>query len=223
MAAPTVAGLAALVRQYFTDGFYPTGRARPGDGFEPSAALIKAVLIASAVDLSTMGCPDEPIPSRDQGWGLVQLDTALAFAGGDHRLVISDAREGFSSSRYGPARVSIAVVRPGPLKVVLVWTDAPSSSLAAANLVNDLDLTVTGPSGTFRGNALIGGASVSGGQADRLNNVEVVWLPEAEQGGWTIEVDPAVISAPSQDFALVITGPVRPSVGPRQAGGRVAP
>ena len=29
MASPTVAGLSALMLQYFTDGFYPTGRANP--------------------------------------------------------------------------------------------------------------------------------------------------------------------------------------------------
>ena len=97
MAAPTAAGLGALVRQYFTDGFYPAGFARPADGFEPTAALVKAVLIASAVDLSTRGCPDEPIPSRDQGWGLIQLDTALAFAGDGRGLVVDDHREGFGS------------------------------------------------------------------------------------------------------------------------------
>ncbi len=99
MAAPTAAGLGALVRQYFTDGFYPAGFARAADGFSPTAALIKAVLIASAVDLSTRGCPDEPIPSRDQGWGLIQLDTALAFEGDDHRLLVDDHRVGFASTR----------------------------------------------------------------------------------------------------------------------------
>lgn len=223
MAAPTAAGLGALVRQYFTDGFYPAGFARAVDGFEPTAALIKAVLIASAVDLSTRGCPDEPIPSRDQGWGLIQLDTALAFEGDDHRLLVDDHRVGFATPDDEPVTTRVAVTEPGPLKVVLVWTDAPSSSLATSNLVNDLDLVVRGPGGVFHGNVFSGGNSIEGGQADRVNNVEVVFLPDAEKGEWTIEVAPHAIPVPDQDYALVITGPVRLEEGPRQPSGRVTP
>ena len=223
MSAPTAAGLAALVRQYFTEGFSPSGLARPNDAFVPTAALIKAVLIASAVDLSTVGCPHQPIPSREQGWGLIQLDTALAFSGDDLRIVVDDHRQGFASPDDEPQRMRVAVTGSGPLKVVLVWTDAPSSSLATTNLLNDLDLTVTGPGGVFPGNSFVAGVSVSGGQADRLNNVEVVYLPNAAKGVWTIETSPHAVPVPDQDFALVITGPVRPEEGPRQPSGRVKP
>jgi hypothetical protein len=45
MAAPVVAGGAALTRQYYLDGFYPSGRASKQDAFTPSGALIKATLI----------------------------------------------------------------------------------------------------------------------------------------------------------------------------------
>ena len=46
--SPTIAGAAALVRQYYTDGFYPTGVATPSNRFTPSAALMKATIIAAA-------------------------------------------------------------------------------------------------------------------------------------------------------------------------------
>ncbi len=52
-----------------------------------------------------------------------------------------------------PVTTRVAVTEPGPLKVVLVWTDPPSSSLATSNLVNDLDLVVRGPGGRFLGNS----------------------------------------------------------------------
>lgn len=48
MATPVMAGAAALVRQYFADGFYPTGKKTASDGFSPSAALVKAMLVSSA-------------------------------------------------------------------------------------------------------------------------------------------------------------------------------
>jgi subtilisin family serine protease len=223
MAAPTAAGLAALVRQYFVDGFHPSGSARSEDGFEPTAALVKAMLIASAVDLSTRGCPHEPAPSRSQGWGLIQLDTALVFTGSDVGMVVDDHREGFASAADEPYRMSVAVTSPGPLEVVLVWSDAPSTSLADTNLLNDLDLTVSGPDGVYGGNSFADGVSVTGGEPDRINNVEVVRLPDAGRGIWTIEVAPHAIPVPEQDFALVVTGPVQSVESPRQTGGRVSP
>lgn len=46
MATPVVAGSAALVRQYFMDGYYPSGTKTQDDAFTPSSALIKAVMIS---------------------------------------------------------------------------------------------------------------------------------------------------------------------------------
>src|SRR5262249_56185319 len=51
MAAPTAAGGATLLRQYYTDGFYPTGAKTATDVLGPSAALLKASLINGAVDI----------------------------------------------------------------------------------------------------------------------------------------------------------------------------
>ena len=57
MSTPLVAGAAALVRQYFTDGFYSVTAAAAGawpklsSGFAPSAALLKATIINSASPL----------------------------------------------------------------------------------------------------------------------------------------------------------------------------
>jgi subtilisin family serine protease len=221
MACPTVAGLAALVRQYYRQGYYPEGTAGSSPGLSPSAALVKATLIASAVDLTTVGCGAfETIPAHEQGWGLVQLDRALYFPGDDSRLVVDDHRIGFAGSRDPVVHTRFEMKRAGPLKVVLVWTDAPSTSLADVNLVNDLDLAVTGPDGSFLGNVMDAGASHTGGDPDRLNNVEVVYLPQALPGTWTVAVRPHVVNIGPQDYAVVITGPVSTDP-PRQAQGRL--
>src|SRR5688572_33351180 len=64
-----------------------------------------------------------------------------------------------------------------PLKVTLAWTDFPSTPAASINLVNDLDLEVSGPTGTlWRGNVFSGGLSATGGTADRRNTLEQVLL-----------------------------------------------
>ena len=50
-AAPAVAGIAALVRQYYTEGWYPSGARQPHHAFTPSGALLKATLINGTVDV----------------------------------------------------------------------------------------------------------------------------------------------------------------------------
>ena len=54
--------------------------------------------------------------------------------------------------------------------------------LALGALVNDLDLTVTGPGGTYLGNVFAEGVSQTGGEADRRNNVEQVLIATPEPG-----------------------------------------
>ena len=119
MATPLVAGLGALVRQYFVDGYHPSGRPSLS-GFAPSAALIKAMLIASAVDLTSLGCPDAgAVPSPAQGWGIVQLDRVLLFGAEARRLTVVDEREFFTGSTDPPLRLELVAASPGPLEVVL--------------------------------------------------------------------------------------------------------
>lgn len=55
MATPGVAGAAALVRQYFMEGFYPSGSKTAKDGFTPSGALLKATLVNSAQKMDYYG------------------------------------------------------------------------------------------------------------------------------------------------------------------------
>ncbi len=50
--APVVAGYAALVREYYRKGYFPTGTRRAADGFLPSAALVKATLVAGARNMT---------------------------------------------------------------------------------------------------------------------------------------------------------------------------
>lgn len=219
MAAPTAAGLAALVRQYFAEGWHLHGRREPQHGFDASAALIKASLIASAVDLTELGCPTvDPAPSPAQGWGLIQLDRALWFEGDDHRLLAFDRRAEVHESGLETVERRIRVGGGEELVVVLVWTDAPSNSAAEVNLVQDLDLVVAGPGGSFRGNVLSSGRSVAGGEPDRRNPVEVVRVADPAPGTWSVRVRAHNTPLGSQDFALVIVGDVVDGQAPRDPG-----
>lgn len=48
MATPRVAGAAALVRQYFKEGFHVDGNKNTANGIAPSSSLVKAMLLHSA-------------------------------------------------------------------------------------------------------------------------------------------------------------------------------
>ena len=98
MATPIVAGAATLARQYFADGYYPTGRSVPSDGFKPTAALVKAALVNGAKPMrgfTESGLPLEPPPSIRQGHGRVHLGRSLPVARKD---------EGEDERRWGVAR-----------------------------------------------------------------------------------------------------------------------
>jgi hypothetical protein len=207
-ASPTIAGAAALVRQYFTDGFYPTGAAVASNKLTPSAALLKATLIASARAVVWRGdiltetkVPALPVPSYEQGWGFPVLDDALYFPGDTRKLQVVDVplATGLAEGQSSTVRVN---VKPSTvLKAVLVWTDPPghiaSTSDTTSQLVNDLDLRVTTSAGTTFGN---------GSAPDRINNVEVVSL-DAVSGAATITVTAHDLRfGARQSYALVLVG-----------------
>lgn len=210
--SPTLAGAAALVRQYYTDGFYPTGIATPSNQFTPSAALLKATLIASArrvpyrwTDLGAETA--QPVPSYEQGFGFPVLDDALFFPADKSKLRVTDVAQATGLALGESATVRINVNAGTQLRAVLVWTDPPGVPRGAndstSELVNDLDLRVTAPTGT----ATLGNESLHPGQADRLNNVEVVTLAQPAAGAYTIAVSAARLGlGPRQGYALVITG-----------------
>jgi len=204
MAAPGVAGLSALTREYFTAGFYPSGAANLADAFVPSGALLKAVLINSGESMPGVSA----IPSNCQGWGRVLLDNALSFPAQTRKLWVEDDAAGFSLAAMGTAKTFTFDVASDlePLEVTLTWTDFPSTPAAAAHLVNDLDLTVTGPGGTFLGNVFTGGVSATGGTADRVDTVEQVLLAAPTAGEYTVTVSAFNIPQGPQPFALVVTG-----------------
>lgn len=203
--SPSVAGAAALVRQYYTEGFYPSGARNAAQAITPSAALLKATLIAAARPvpfrwdglryLDTL-----PVPSGEQGWGFPVLDDALHFTGETRRLRVVDVPLSAGLAQGQSATVRIDVKQGTPLKVVLVWTDPPSTVRpeldATPQLVNDLDLRVSGPGGPYN-------------RDDHLNNVEAFLLDAPAAGTYEVTVAANRLGfGPRQSYALVITGNV---------------
>ncbi|HHN78311.1 MAG TPA: hypothetical protein ENK11_06530 [Phycisphaerales bacterium] len=208
MSAPVISGAAAIARQYFVDGWYPTGSPDPADAFTPSGALLKAVLVAGAADLT-----DEPgWPSDREGWGRVMLTGSLPLPGSGFSLIVDQAFNNTADAlETGDARlIRFEVVDEAePMRIVLAWHDAPGDFGAADPVVNDLDLSLETPGGAvYLGNHIdmLTGESTTGGTPDTRNNVEVVALPTPDAGVYTVRIDGAMISTGAQGFGLVITG-----------------
>jgi subtilase family serine protease len=204
MATPAVAGLAALVRQYFTNGNYPSGAPTAGDAFVPSAALVKATLVNTARDMTGVGTQG-PIPAMGQGWGRVTLADTLAFADQTKGLALRDDTFGLAT---GETFTQTFFPTGGqPLKVTVVWTDYPGTPGAAKALVNDLDLSVSAPDGTtFVGNVFAGGGSAPGGAPDRLNVEEQALVLAPAPGPYVVRVTGYNVPNGPQPFALVVSG-----------------
>lgn len=213
MASPAAAGFAALVRQYYEDGFYPSGIPVPGNAFSPSAALVKASLLNSAQGMTGVAAA---IPSNCQGWGRLTLDNVLTLGMETRKLWVEDDPVGFAQGSAGQQRTFAFTVHSDqePLKVSLTWTDFPATLAADPQLVNDLDLEVTGPGGPWIGNVFSGGTSSSGGTADRLNTVEQVLLDSPAAGAYEVTVRAFNVPNGPQPFALVVTGDLTGPVSP---------
>ncbi len=210
-ASPAIAGAAALVRQYYADGFYPTGMARAPDRMNPSAALLKATIIASARSAtyisSAVNTFAQPAPSYQQGFGFPVLDDALFFPGDVSKLRVVDVPLASGLQTNGSRTIRVNASSRVPLKVVLVWTDPAgvprSVSDSTSVLVNDLDLRVVDPAGGTRH----GNEPLHPGQPDRLNNVEAISIAQPAAGTYTITVSPHRLGSGSlQGYALVIIG-----------------
>ncbi|HKX32264.1 MAG TPA: S8 family serine peptidase [Blastocatellia bacterium] len=211
--SPMVAGGALLVRQYFVDGYYPNGARGMGAGFNPSNALVKAIILNSGRNMpgrftASNGASGAsgPLPNFGQGWGRIALDDALYFTGDQRQLkVLADIYNGATTAdstrpatqaaittgethSYQIANVSAAE----PLRITLVWSDPKAAIGSAVALVNNLNLEVIDPMGNvYRGNANFSNAysqPANGAAFDELNPVEGVYIQAPLPGVYTVHV-----------------------------------
>lgn len=217
-ATPHAAAAAALVRQYFTEGWFPSGRRVEAQARKPSGALLKAALICSTRNVLDEGgyaraernCPqrEDGYPSHKDGWGLICLDRVLFFEDSAHRLTVSDVRHADGVSTGSEHKLAVEVPEGSRvLKVVLVWSDPPATLGVQPLLVNDLDLSVESPGGDlFSGSAFAEGFSTPNGPSDTLNSVEVVQVKQPRAGSWKVKVRGSRVSVGvRQGYAVVAT------------------
>ena len=191
MAAPVVSGMLGLMQQHLTE-----------NGYSPSPALLKALLINGARSSGTVyDFQIDPLINY-QGWGLPNLNNSLPSRFLEETDNKSSSVQFFDQDpdlalatgdvRSWDLNVSTNGARAFPMRVTLVWTDPPGNPAAGIKLVNDLDLVV---SNTVSGDVYFGNdfaqstrftrlsttnttstATNLVSQADIVNNVENVYI-----------------------------------------------
>lgn len=212
-ASAAAAGSALLVRQYFADGFYPSGTRNTANTFTPSNALIKAVMLLSGRNMTGRNTGQNypitqrgSLPNSAQGWGRIALDDALFFAGDRRELkILADIWNGAIAAETNRPAPNAAITtgqtqtyqltnvsNVEPLRISLVWSDPRAAVGAVVALVNDLNLEVVDPVGkVYRGNANFANAwsrPANDAAFDDRNPVEAVYIERPLAGTYTVRV-----------------------------------
>ncbi|WP_319778965.1 S8 family serine peptidase [Maridesulfovibrio sp.] len=146
MATPLVAGMAAVMREYLMEEEGLT---------DPSAALLKTSIIHGTVSLAPGQYGTGPYkeiagsPDFAQGWGRIDLEASIN-SDESSEIEYHDIKSSApADSSYVRTFTFDVNDDSKPFKATLGWTDYPGSTVAYGGLVNDLDLRVRKPDGTW--------------------------------------------------------------------------
>ncbi len=208
MATPAANGAIGLIRHYLLAGYYPSGVANPADSIKyQSAALLRAMAMVSC----DPNVGSYVIPSYDIGWGRIDVDSVLYFTGDIRKLIIKDDTVGVGT---GQSKIdSFAVTNSAlPLRVVVAWTDTAAAANANPTLINDLNVTLTAPGGTYyRGNQYTSGQSTANPTTWDNRNVEECFRVNSPATGiWRLTIAGQTVPNAPMGFAYAITGGVGP-------------
>ena len=179
MSTPLTAGATALLLEHLIDNM----------GHEdPNSSLVKAIFAASAIDMvgqysSATNGAGETAPNDHEGWGRVDMRSALNTTWVDNESVTTGVNRGWSFNIPSNAP---------DLNVVVAWTDKESTPSAGTNLVNDLDLAIKDPSGTW---------------TELSNNVDTLRglkFANPAQGTWEVHINGTNVPVGPQFFSVAV-------------------
>eukprot|EP00551_Chaetoceros_affinis_P000335 CAMPEP_0203633872 /NCGR_PEP_ID=MMETSP0088-20131115/943_1 /ASSEMBLY_ACC=CAM_ASM_001087 /TAXON_ID=426623 /ORGANISM="Chaetoceros affinis, Strain CCMP159" /LENGTH=523 /DNA_ID=CAMNT_0050487345 /DNA_START=23 /DNA_END=1594 /DNA_ORIENTATION=+ len=219
---PTVAGLGALVRQYFEEGKLPCNWSN-GCKLDPSGSLVKAVLMNSATSLKGEVQVSEAYLEKkllgkvseydsNQGMGLVQLDSSLPLPGKNRIKAIVK-----NNKQIKDQEIQDIYIRATPgkcantsykheLRVTLAWYDLPGANSCAKCLVNDLDLVIH--SVTANGGVKPNSKQYPNGlnTKDNRNNVERIRFEMDDKSYYRIRVKATNLATTTTKYSLIGSG-----------------
>jgi hypothetical protein len=179
MATPVSAGAVALLLQHLIENVNHSN---------PSSALVKGIFATSAVDMMgqyndvTNGA-GETAPNNHEGWGRIHLLDAASASFVDRESLSTGEERGWS--------INVPAAAP-TMQVMLSYNDATSSPVVSANLVNDVDLSIKDPSGTWTN------------LSDSINNLKGLTFASPAQGVWEIHVVGTSVASGPQFFSVAV-------------------
>ena len=179
MSTPLTAGATALLLEHLIDNM----------GHEdPNSSLVKAIFAASATDMmgqynSATNGAGETAPNNHEGWGRVDMRSALNTTWVDNESLTTGVNRGWS--------FNVPLNAPD-LNVVVAWTDKESTPSAGTNLVNDLDLAIKDPSGTWTE------------LSNNLDTLRGLKFASPAQGTWEVHVNGTNVPVGPQFFSIAI-------------------
>jgi hypothetical protein len=198
MAAPNVTGTAALLAQHYKNLF---------SGQLPSSATQKALMIHTAFDAGNVG------PDYLYGWGL--LDAAAAANLLTAAAGVNPTQNVLNRTYTGAEQTFQFTVSSGSaLKATIAWVDPAGTAqgagvdISTSVLINDLDIWVTGPDGTYHPWNLDPSnptAAAFRNSANHRDNVEQVLFTASSAGTYTLHVGRTGASF-NQAYSLIVSG-----------------
>jgi hypothetical protein len=216
MATPTVAGVSALILQDFRTQF-------PEVTTDPRNSFLKALLAQTAFDLGNVG------PDYQFGYGSIRGRDAIDLMRTGQFL---DA-----TVSQGDLQTRLISVPSGAteLVVTIAWDDAPGTPNVVPSLVNDIDMEITGPTGTvYRpwsldpANPAVAAVTTAANRRDNIEQIRIANPPagqyELDLAGFNVPTGPQVVSVVSSHSIAGGSGSPRVVLAPQSiTGALVAP
>ena len=213
MSTPVVSGSAALVRQYFEEGWHINGEKNEAEGINLSAALIKATLINGAqtslikgIDIEGGQVTKTEAYDGNIGFGIIQLATSVYVKGNTNVQIKIWDREVIDDGDALTYQVTIDRSNGcvfESLSATLVWFERGASMGCTRCLINDLDLTITRDGDVNQTIYYPNGLD----RPDNINSVERVVVENVGDGEtFSLRVRATNLDESSQKFSLVATG-----------------
>ena len=179
MATPIAAGATALLLEHLIENRGVT---------DPSSALIKAIYGATSHDMmgqfsSPTNGAGETVPNPHEGFGLLNMWPAKDSAFVDYESLSTSEDRGWS--------FNVPVAAPD-LQVALAYHDPESTPGAGTHLVNDLDLAIKDPSGTWTN------------LSDNLNNLRMLNFSSPAPGTWEVHILGTSVPTGPQFFSVAL-------------------
>lgn len=175
MATPAGAGIMAIVRQFFIDGFYPSLQKNSQNSIVPSSCLMRAMVINSASFYSRKHQKEINYGYEfETGFGIPCLERVFGLRGSGLRVFDNIRMKSKSHHVYHIHLDS----NENDLSVTMIYIDPPLNPDNDALFFADLNLIIKAPNGRY----YVGNDVSSVSDTDSFSNIEKVSINQNDIG-----------------------------------------